>query len=192
MVEQLDMFAEIINKGKKELEVKEQVKSLDFDTDEDKVIAFLKSYALGKKAEVPGTNIANHYGWFNDTLKIRQLVNNIRNNIDTYGVIIGSTSNGYFIPKEDEMWDAISMLVSRLISSEKTLIKMFPPIYLLIIKIAWKTFLETDRSPNKQMIMQFREWAEKEYNERFADDLIKEKEKLYRFYDENGDVEPLK
>jgi len=147
-----------------------------YTQDRYKLLHYLLQFADGKKHSIPGWELSNVMFNNKNTEKLRQMINDLRNDINV-SVIIGSNAKGYFIAKYDELYDAIKYLFGKSVNEMITVIRMFPAIFESYIKIAQKTFQETDKSCDRQVTAQFEHDTENIINEiviRFANTLIKE------------------
>ena len=143
------------------------------------MLHYLIRFANGMKKAIPGWELSNVIFKIKNTEKVRLMINELRNDINV-DLIIGSNSKGYFIAKHDELYDAIKYLFGKSVNEMITVIRMFPAIFESYIKIAQKTFQETDKACDRQVTAQFEHDTENIINEiviRFSNTLIKESKK---------------
>lgn len=212
---QLDMFADVVKNGKREIEVSPEVlearevkMAIDYadeyiekkefaqkingkwfyKKDEYKLLHYLLQFALGNKKSIAGWELASVlFNNRHNTEKLRGMVRALRNNVEI-DLVIGSSSKGYFIAKKNETFDAVKYIYAKSLDEMMTAIKMYPPLFERYIKVAQKVYQETDKSHDSQITAQFDELTEELINDmviRYADTLKQEAKKLNKKNDEN-------
>lgn len=205
-MQQLDMFADVVKGGKRDLEVSQSVLdardvSLAIDyadsyilkkqlgiklgtqwtytQDKYKLLHYLLQFALGEKLSIAGWELSNIMFNHKNTEKLRGMINDLRNDC-LIDVIIGSSSKGYFIAKRDEIYDAVKYIFAKSVNEMVTAIKMYPPLFERYIKIAQRTYQDTDKSFDSQITAQFDTLTDELLNDiviRYADTIKQEMKK---------------
>jgi len=132
---------------------------------DSEILDFLIDNAIGKENAVPGSKIAQVFGYDNSSqvrIHIRRLRNN--KNID---LKIGSSSKGYYLPREDEEMESVKMLFEKTLSHIETLINQAPSVANILHKAIGFHYKKADKTANKQL--RFNDKMELEYAKRFAE-----------------------
>ena len=88
------------------------------------------------------------------------MINTLRNDPENE-LIIGSFQGGYFIAKGHETYEAVKYIFGKAVNEMVTAIRMYPPLAERFIKIASRTYQDTDKSFDSQFIAQFDDDVEK-------------------------------
>lgn len=139
-----------------------------------RVLDYLKHNALGKE-NIKNSNDIIEYFYLDSSVQVRNLIRDLRTH-PSVDVVIGSTVKGYYIPKQDELIEAVSYMIGKTLSQIETLVNMFPPSADAIHRVAQFFYQKADKAPQGQQQMKFNGW-EKDYITRYADDYIKKLEK---------------
>jgi hypothetical protein len=203
---QIDMFNDTVKNGKRDIEVSQAV--LDardvtlairyadeyilknhfgekigtqwiYTQDKYKLLHYIMQFGLGEKQSIPGWELSNIMFNHRNTEKLRGMVNDLRNDC-LVDVVIGSSSKGYFIAKQKEIYDAVKYIFAKSVNEMVTAIKMYPPLFEKYIKIAQRTYQDTDKSHDSQITAQFDDLTDKLLDEiviRYADTMKYESKK---------------
>lgn len=149
-----------------------------YTQDRYKLLHYLLKFANGKKNSIRGYELANVMFNISSTEKLRNMINELRNDINV-DIIIGSWAGGYFIAKHDEIYEAVKYIFGKSVNEMITSIRMFPALYLSFIKIAQVTYQHTDKASDKQITAQFDNDTKDIIDTiiRYADTLKKESKK---------------
>ena len=203
---QIDMFNDTVKNGKRDIEVSQAVLDARDDTlairyadeyilknhfgekiqgkwiytqDKYKLLHYIMQFGLGEKQSIPGWELSNIMFNHRNTEKLRGMVNDLRNDC-LVDVVIGSSSKGYFIAKQKEIYDAVKYIFAKSVNEMVTAIKMYPPLFEKYIKIAQRTYQDTDKSHDSQITAQFDDLTDKLLDEivvRYADTMKYESKK---------------
>ena len=205
-MQQLDMFADVFKNGKREIEVSQAVldarevslairyadeyilknhfgEKIDnkwiYTKDKYKLLHYLMQFGLGEIQSIPGWELASVMFNHKNTEKLRGMINELRNDCEI-DVVIGSSAKGYFIAKRDEIYDAVKYIFAKSVNEMVTAIKMYPPLFERYIKIAQRTYQDTDKSFDSQITAQFDTLTDELLNDiviRYADTIKQEMKK---------------
>lgn len=149
-----------------------------YTEDRYKLLHYLLQFADGKKKSISGWELANYMFNIKNTEKLRGMIRALRrdNNVD---VVIGSWQGGYFIAKQNELYDAVKYAFGKAVDLMITTIHMFPALYESFIKIAQVTYQHTDKASDKQITALFENDTQEIIDMviRYADTLKKESKK---------------
>ncbi len=130
------------------------------------LLKYLKQYALGSKNAVKGRELAYQFN-LKTTAEVRKIIKQLRTSPQVQ-VVIGSNSNGYFIPFEDEYIKSISLMLNKTLSMVETAINLFPASAEIIHKAVGYHYKKRDKGVHNQAQLRFNNW-ERELINRYAE-----------------------
>lgn len=135
------------------------------------ILDYLKENALGQENAKHGHIIADEFGLTN-TYDVRKHIKALRNDPEN-DIIIGSTTKGYFIPREEEYQKAIQLMLSKTLSQIRTTINIYPRAAKIVHAVAGHSLKRAKTEVQGQLEMDFEEW-ELKVIKRFAEELKKD------------------